>query len=59
KGLPGIFFALQALHALGFGFFLWNLAHLFPLSEFRGQDRLQKRNARVSFCCTRAFGKPD
>src|SRR5208283_4571471 len=27
KGLPRILFALQTLHALRFGLFLWNLAH--------------------------------
>ena len=58
KGLPGILFALQALHALGFGLFLRNLAHFFPLFVVRGQNRLQNGMPASALAVSRAFGKP-
>ena len=54
KGLPGILFVLQALHALGFGLFLRNLAHCLPLFVVRAQNGSKKMPASA-FAVSRAL----
>ncbi len=62
EGLPRILFALQALHALGFGFFLGNFAHLHPLlgqilrvrsRKFGGKNEMPA----TALCCVAGIGE--